>query len=114
MIIGVPKEIKPNEFRVALTPAGAVQLKKNGHTVYVQSMAGAGSGFTDDDYIKAGARILSSAQEVYENARLIVKVKEPLGPEYSFIKKDHIVFTYFHFASSLELTKAMMNSGAVC
>lgn len=114
MIIGVPKEIKNNENRVALTPAGTQELKKRGHTVYVQKTAGIGSGFSDEDYLGAGAKMLSSAKEVYEIAEMIIKVKEPVEPEYKLIKKDQLVFTYFHFASYEPLTIAMIETGAVC
>ncbi|MDP4710035.1 MAG: alanine dehydrogenase [Saprospiraceae bacterium] len=114
MIIGVPKEIKTNENRVALTPAGAIELSKRGHKVYVQSTAGVGSGFSDDDYRMAGAEILSSIEEVYAIAEMIMKVKEPIEREYKLIRKDQLVFTYFHFASYEPLTHAMIESGAVC
>lgn len=114
MIIGVPKEIKNNENRVAMTPAGVAELKHNGHTVYVQHTAGEGSGFADDEYIAAGAQILPTIEAVYDIAEMIVKVKEPIEPEYKLIKKDQVVFTYFHFASDRELTDAMIASRAVC
>ena len=114
MIIGVPKEIKNNENRVALTPAGAQELIKRGHTLYVQSTAGNGSGFTDESYIEAGAKILPTIEEVYGIAEMIIKVKEPIASEYNLIKKDQLVFTYFHFASSEPLTEAMIKSGSVC
>jgi alanine dehydrogenase len=114
MIIGVPKEIKNNENRVALTPAGTQELVKRGHTVYVQATAGVGSGFTDDEYIKAGGKTLTTAEEVFSIAEMIMKVKEPIQQEYKLIKKDQLVFTYFHFASYEPLTKAMIESGAVC
>ena len=114
MVIGVPKEIKNNENRVALTPAGAKELTKHGHTVHVQSTAGNGSGFSDENYIEAGASILPTIEAVYEIAEMIIKVKEPIEPEYKLIKKDQLVFTYFHFASYEPLTKAMMESGSVC
>lgn len=114
MIIGVPKEIKNNENRVALTPAGVAEFKKHGHTVYVQSTAGEGSGFNDDEYIKAGATLLLTIEEVYGIAEMIIKVKEPIASEYNLIKKDQLLFTYFHFASSEELTHAMIKQGAVC
>jgi alanine dehydrogenase len=114
MIIGVPKEIKNNENRVAVTPAGAQELVKRGHEVYVQSTAGNGSGFSDQEYESAGAKMTSSIEETYRIAEMIIKVKEPIEPEYSLIKKDQLVFTYFHFASYEPLTKAMMKSGAVC
>lgn len=114
MIIGVPKEIKNNENRVALTPAGTQELVKRGHTVYVENTAGVGSGFADEEYIKAGAKLLKTAEEVFAIAEMIIKVKEPIEQEYKLIKKDQLVFTYFHFASYEPLTKAMINSGAVC
>ena len=114
MIIGVPKEIKNNENRVAVTPAGVIELSKNGHQVYVQSTAGLGSGFTDGQYEEAGATVLPTIEETYAIAEMIMKVKEPIEPEYKLIKKDQLVFTYFHFASYEPLTKAMMASGAVC
>ncbi len=114
MIIGVPKEIKNNENRVALTPAGARELKKHGHTVYVQHTAGIGSGFSDEDYREAGAQILGTIEEVYQIAEMIIKVKEPIEQEYKLIKKDQLLFTYFHFASYEPLTHAMVESGAVC
>lgn len=114
MIIGVPKEIKNNENRVAVTPAGVRELTKHGHTVYVQSDAGLGSGFIDQQYIDAGATTLPTIDETYAVAEMIIKVKEPIEPEYKLIKKDQLVFTYFHFASYEPLTKAMMESGAVC
>ena len=114
MIVGVPKEIKNNENRVALTPAGAQELTKRGHTVYIQSTAGEGSGFTDGEYESAGAQLLPTIEATYEIAEMILKVKEPIEPEYKLIKKDQLVFTYFHFASYKPLTKAMMESGSVC
>lgn len=114
MIIGVPKEIKNNENRVALTPAGVKEMVKRGHTVYVQATAGIGSGFADDVYTENGASILPTIEEVYAIAEMIIKVKEPIEPEYDLIKKDQLVFTYFHFASYEPLTNAMMKSGAVC
>jgi alanine dehydrogenase len=114
MIIGVPKEIKNNENRVALTPAGALELTKRGHEVYVQSTAGVGSGFTDETYEKAGAKILPGIKEVYDIAEMIIKVKEPIQEEYALVKEDQLIFTYFHFASYEPLTKAMIESKAVC
>jgi alanine dehydrogenase len=114
MIIGVPKEIKNNENRVALTPAGAAELSKRGHTVYMQDKAGEGSGFSDEEYKNAGAKILPTAQEVFAIAEMIMKVKEPIEQEYSLIKKDQLVFTYFHFASYEPLLHAMVKTGAVC
>jgi alanine dehydrogenase len=114
MIIGVPKEIKNNENRVALTPAGAKELVKRGHQVYVQHSAGEGSGFSDADYTSAGAAILPTIEAVYEAAEMIIKVKEPIEPEYKLIKEGQLLFTYFHFASYEPLTKAMVESKAVC
>ncbi|KAA0210476.1 MAG: alanine dehydrogenase [Ignavibacteriaceae bacterium] len=113
MIIGVPKEIKTNENRVALTPGGAEVLKQNGHKVYVETNAGIGSGYTDADYKKAGALILKTSKQVFDIAEMIMKVKEPIKPEYKKIKKGQIVFTYFHFASSKELTKAMVDNKCI-
>lgn len=114
MIIGVPKEIKNNENRVAVTPSGVMEFTKRGHEVYVQSTAGLGSGFSDDDYVSAGASILPTIEETYAIAEMIVKVKEPIEPEYKLCKKGQLIFTYFHFASHEPLTKAMMESGATC
>jgi alanine dehydrogenase len=114
MIIGVPKEVKSNENRVALTPAGALELTKRGHTVYIQHTAGEGSGFEDEDYEEAGAKILPNAKSIFEKAEMIMKVKEPIEKEYDLIRKDQLVFTYFHFASSEPLTHAMIKSGAIC
>ena len=114
MIIGVPKEIKNNENRIALTPGGALELTKRGHTVYVQKDGGRGSGFTNEMYTDAGAQILGTIEEVYAIAEMILKVKEPIEAEYKLIKKDQLLFTYFHFASYEPLTHAMIESGAVC
>lgn len=114
MIIGVPKEIKNNENRVALTPAGTQELVKRGHTVQIQKSAGNGSGFLDEDYQKAGATLIDNAADIFHNAEMIMKVKEPIEQEYKLIKKDQLVFTYFHFASYEPLTKAMIESGATC
>lgn len=114
MIIGVPKEIKNNENRVALTPAGAVELTKRGHTVYVQSTAGNGSGYSDEDYEKAGAQILPTIEATYDIAEMIMKVKEPIESEYDLIKENQLLFTYFHFASYRKLTEAMIKSKSIC
>ena len=114
MIIGVPKEIKNDENRVGMTPAGVAELVKKGHTVYMQATAGINSGFSDDDYIAVGAQILPTIEDVYAIADMIVKVKEPIAPEYKLIKKGQVVFTYFHFAADKLLTEAMIESGAVC
>jgi alanine dehydrogenase len=112
MIIGVPKEIKNNENRVALTPAGVAEFKKQGHTVYVQTNAGINSGFGDQSYIDAGASILPTIEAVYDIAEMIIKVKEPIASEYPLIKKDQLLFTYFHFASSEPLTCLLYTSDA--
>ncbi|MAR98244.1 MAG: alanine dehydrogenase [Formosa sp.] len=114
MKIGVPKEIKNNENRVGVTPAGVFELIKVGHSVYIQENAGFGSGFTDTDYKVVGANILSSIEEVYAICDMIVKVKEPIEDEYALIKPKQVIFTYFHFASSEVLTKAMIKSNAIC
>jgi alanine dehydrogenase len=114
MIVGVPKEIKNNENRVALTPAGATELTKRGHEVYVQSTAGNGSGFVDDDYINAGVKILPTIEDVYAIAEMIMKVKEPIESEYNLIKENQLLFTYFHFASYEPLTNAMIKNKSVC
>ena len=114
MIIGVPKEIKNNENRVALTPAGAKELIKRGHQVYVQQSAGLGSGFSDQDYSAAGASLLPSIEATYQIAEMIMKVKEPIESEYKLIKPNQLLFTYFHFASYEPLTKAMVESKAIC
>ena len=114
MIVGIPKEVKNNENRVALTPAGVREFIKNGHRVYVQSSAGDGSGFSDDHYIETGAETLPDIQSVYNSADMIMKVKEPIEEEYPLVKKDQLIFTYFHFASHQPLTEAMINCGAVC
>lgn len=114
MIIGVPKEIKTNENRVALTPAGAFELIKRGHTVYVQSTAGLGSGFHDSAYEDVGAKILPTIEATYDIAEMIIKVKEPIESEYALIKENQLVFTYFHFASYQPLTEAMVKSKATC
>lgn len=114
MIIGIPKEIKNNESRVGMTPAGVYELTKNGHQVYIQSTAGEGSGFWDQDYTEVGAGILDTIEEVYEMADMIVKVKEPIAYEYPLVQHNQIIFTYFHFASSEELTLAMVKSNAIC
>lgn len=114
MIIGIPKEIKNNENRVSLTPAGARELVSRGHAVYVQHTAGENSGFADDDYVRAGAKILPTIEDVYSVAEMIIKVKEPIKPEYGLVRKGQLLFTYFHFACDRELTDAMLASGATC
>lgn len=114
MIIGIPKEIKNNENRVGATPAGVKELVARGHKVYVQKSAGEGSGFSDDDYIGVGASVLPTIADVYAIAEMIIKVKEPIEPEYPLIRPGQILFTYFHFASDRRLTDAMIKSRAVC
>jgi len=114
MNIGIPKEIKNHEFRVGLNPAGVHALKLDGHQIWIETNAGLGSGFTDAMYVNEGATIVGTAAEVYAVADLIVKVKEPLSSEYNLIKEGQILFTYFHFAASRELTEAMIRSKAIC
>lgn len=114
MKIGIPKEIKNNESRVGMTPVGVAELVKHGHEVYVQHTAGENSGFSDDAYIKAGARILPTIEDTYGTADMIVKVKEPIEPEYPLVRRGQLLFTYFHFACDRALTDAMLKSGGVC
>ena len=114
MKIGIPKEIKNNENRVGMTPDGVAELVKHGHEVFVQHTAGEGSGFADAAYEKVGAKILPTIEAVYDVAEMIIKVKEPIQPEYPLLKHGQLVFTYFHLACDLELTEAMVKSGAVC
>ena len=114
MIIGIPKEIKNNESRVGMTPAGVFELTKRNHKVYIQSKAGFGSVFFDNDYKEVGAIILDTIEEIYAISEMIVKVKEPIEVEYKLVKPNQIVFTYFHFASSKALTEAMIKSKSVC
>lgn len=113
MIIGIPKEVKDNEYRVALPPGGVRELIKHGHTVHVQSKAGAGSGFTDDEYSQAGAVVLPSAEEVWSTAGMVIKVKEPQPAEYPFLRDDLILFTYLHLAADESLTQALLKSGVI-
>lgn len=114
MIIGTPKEIKNHESRVGLNTASVGSLVDSGHKVYIEKNAGIKSGFSDDDYKKAGAEILSTAKEIYSKSELIVKVKEPQKEEFILIQKNQTLFTYFHFSSSKSLTEAMMQSKATC
>ena len=114
MKIGIPKEIKTNENRVSLVPAGAESLVAAGHSVLVETGAGLGSGFTDDQYTAVGAKIAPSADATWADADMIMKVKEPIEPEWKRMKKGQTIFTYFHFAADEKLTKAHMASGAVC
>jgi len=111
MIIGVPKEIKPDEYRVAMVPAGVEELTRAGHTVLIQSGAGAGSGISDEQYARNGAQILPTATEVWKRADLVVKVKEPLPDEWPHMRSGQTVFTYFHFAADRQLTEAVLKSG---
>ncbi len=114
MKIGIPKEIKNNENRVGMTPAGVSELVKHGHQVFVQHTAGEGSGFSDKQYAEVGAVILPTIEETYATAEMIIKVKEPIEPEYPLVKRGQLIFTYFHFACDKELTDAMIKSGGVC
>lgn len=111
MMIGVPKEIKDHEYRVSMTPDGVRTLCTAGHAIWVESSAGEASGFSDEEYRKAGAHIASSEDEVFQEAQLIVKVKEPLAPEYRLFRHGHTLFTYLHLAASLELTRALLDAG---
>jgi alanine dehydrogenase len=113
MTIGVLKEIKSHENRVALTPGGANELSRRGHTVYIETHAGEGSGFQDEDYKEAGA-FISGADDIWARSEMIIKVKEPIESEYALARRGQLIFTYFHFASSQPLTMAMIASGAVC
>ena len=114
MKVGIPKEIKNNENRVGMTPAGVAAMTARGHEVFVQHTAGDGSGFSDDEYVGAGAKIVPTIEDVYREAEMIVKVKEPIEPEYNLVRKGQLLFTYFHFACEKELTDAMLKSGAIC
>lgn len=113
MLIGVPREIKSDEYRVALTPAGAEDLTRSGHQLVIEAGAGLGSGFTDDFYQNAGARVVDTAEEVWASAEMILKVKEPIQPEWPLMRRGQVIFTYFHFAASEPLTRAVMASGAI-
>ena len=114
MIVGVPKEVKEDEYRVAMLPVGVEELVSRGHQVVVQAGAGMGSGLADHDYLQAGAELVASGEEVFAKADLIVKVKEPMRSEFALIRKGQTLFTYFHFAADRELTEAMVLSGASC
>src|SRR4029079_6895245 len=111
MIIGVPKEIKEQEQRVALLPSSTNELTKHGHSVLVETNAGLGSGYSDQDYVKAGAEIVEQAKEVFARSDMIVKVKEPLKAEFPLLRRGQILFTYLHLAASKELTEALLKSG---
>ena len=112
MIVGVPKEIKPDEYRVSLLPVGVEELVRRGHQVLVQASAGLGSGLPDQEYADQGAELVDSAEEIYARAEAIIKVKEPLPSEWPLIRRGQILFTYFHFAADRQLTDAMLASGA--
>lgn len=114
MIIGVPKEIKDNENRVAITPAGVRSFVEEGHHVLVQKSAGIGSGITDHEYNDSGASIIATSKEIFQQSDMILKVKEPMPDEYQLIKNGQIVFTYFHFAASRKLTQAMVDRNCIC
>lgn len=114
MKIGVPKEIKNNENRVGLTPGGVKELVNHNHEVFVQHTAGENSGYSDEEYVAMGAKILPTIEDVYATADMIIKVKEPIEPEYDLIRENQLLFTYFHFASYEKLTKAMIKSKAIC
>src|SRR5262245_53962299 len=111
MIVGVPKEIKTDEYRVGMTPVGVEELTRAGHQVLIQAGAGQGSGISDDQYVANGAEIVAEAAAIWKRADLIVKVKEPLAQEWPFLRAGQIVFTYFHFAADEPLTRAVMKSG---
>ena len=113
MIVGLPKEVKDNEYRVGIVPAGVKALTIAGHTVLVQKSAGEGSGITNEEYVAAGGEIVDTAEEVWARAEMIVKVKEPIASEYGFLREDLILFTYLHLAPARELTKAMVDSGVI-
>lgn len=114
MKIGIPKEIKDNENRVGMTPSGVAELVKHGHEVFVQQHAGENSGFADAEFTAAGSKILPTIEDVYKTAEMIIKVKEPIEPEYALVRKGQLLFTYFHFACDKPLTDAMIKSGAIC
>ncbi|PHQ36388.1 alanine dehydrogenase [Rhodopirellula bahusiensis] len=114
MIVGVPSEIKTDEYRVGMLPVGVAELTQAGHTVLVQAGAGLGSGLPDHDYLRAGAELVASAEDIFARADLVIKVKEPQPSEYELIRSGQMVFTYFHFAADDSLTKAMLDSGATC
>jgi len=114
MRIGIPKEIKTNENRVSLVPAGAEALVSAGHTVFIEKGAGEGSNFSDEQYVAVGAKILKTADEVWKEADMIIKVKEPIAVEWPRMRKGQVIFTYFHYAADEKLTKAHLASGAIC
>ncbi len=111
MRIGVPREVKNHEYRIALTPAGAHELTRAGHSVLVETGAGLGSSITDDDFVSAGAEIVATADEVWAAADLLLKVKEPIEPEYPRLRRDQVLFTYLHLAASRPCTEALLAAG---
>jgi alanine dehydrogenase len=113
MIIGIPKEIKTDEYRVSLIPVGVEEMLKRGHTVLVEKGAGLGSGVYDQEYKRAGANLVDDPREIYDRAQLVMKVKEPLPEEYTFLREDQVVFTFFHFAASKILTDAVLKAGGI-
>lgn len=113
MIVGIPKETKPDEYRVALIPAGVEEMLRHGHTVLIEKDAGLGSGISDQEYKKAGAKLIDESKEIYDQSQLVMKVKEPLPEEYPFLREDQILFTFFHFAASKELTDAVTKTKIV-
>src|SRR5512138_3190492 len=113
MLIGVPKEIKTNENRIALVPAGAEALTAAGHTVLIEAGAGLGSGFPDEAYTAVGASIVATADEVWQRAEMIMNVKDPIAPEWPRMRKGQVIYTYFHFAAAEDLTRAVVDSGAI-
>src|SRR6185369_2288378 len=113
MIVGILKEIKTEENRVAMTPAGVEVMAAKRHSLLVESLAGVGSGFSNEAYQEAGAEIVATPAEIYTRAQMVMHVKEPQPSEYGLIREGQIVFTYFHFAASEELTRAMLGTGAV-
>ena len=114
MIVGVPREIKLDEYRVGMLPVGVEEFVLAGHTVLVEAGAGQGSGLSDHDYLRQGAKLVASGRDLYERAEMVVKVKEPQAEEIPFIRPGQILFTYFHFAADRDLTDAMLESGATC
>jgi alanine dehydrogenase len=111
MRVGVPREIKNNEYRVAITPAGVAELTRRGHEVIIEQQAGAGSAISDTDFKEAGAQILGTARAVWEQADLLLKVKEPIAPEYELMREGQVLFTYLHLAASRPCTEALLSSG---
>jgi len=114
MLIGVPQEIKDDEYRVAMLPVGVEELQQDGHQVLIQAGAGLGSGLPDHDYLRAGAELIADAAEIYQMSELVVKVKEPQPEEWPLLQRNQVLFTYFHFAADRELTDAMLASGTTC